>query len=275
MTAAGRTWPWGERHVAAGIWLGLAAYAGPFLLIGATAGALGAGREFTDVGDPFEKAAVLARYADEVLARAIAGNAIPEPPRLLGDVVAARIAWSYAILSAALFASVAVVASRQHPAAFVRATGLGRLDVDRLWLPGAAVAVLYLGAGLYARGAEAAGIDALIPGGTRLDATLRDAPALVLYGLTTVVAAPIGEELFYRGLVFGGLASWGFVPAALLSGVLFALSHLDPGSLIPFTVLGMTMAWLYWRSGSLWDAIAFHVLFNFLSFILLIARTQS
>ncbi len=194
MTAAGRTWPWSELHVAAGIWLGIAAYAGPLLLIGATASALGAGREFTDVGDPFEKAAVLARYADVALARAAAGNAIPEPPRLLGDVVAARIAWSYAILSAALFASAAVLASRQPPAAFVRATGLGRLDVDRLWLPGAAVALLYLGAGLYARGVEAAGVDVLVPGGTRLDATLRDTPALLLYGLTTVVAAPIGEE---------------------------------------------------------------------------------
>ena len=33
------------------------------------------------------------------------------------------------------------------------------------------------------------------------------------------------------------------------------------------------MSWLYWRSGSLWDSIAFHALFNLLTFILLIART--
>jgi membrane protease YdiL (CAAX protease family) len=259
--------------VVAGIWLGIAAYAGPLLLIGVTAGALGAGSAFTDVGDPFEKAAVVARYADERLARAVAGNALPDPPRVLGDVVAARVAWAYAIVSAGLFAGVAIAATRQGPRSFARATGLGRFDVDRLWLPGAAVAVLYLAAGLYARGVEAAGIETLIPGATRLDATLRDTPALVLYGLTTVVAAPIGEELFYRGLVFGGLAAWGFVPAACVSSALFALSHLDPGSIVPFTALGVTMAWLYWRSGSLWDAIAFHVLFNLLSFILLIART--
>ena len=275
MTAAqGRTWPWGELHVVAGIWLGIAAYAVPLLLIGVTASALGArSGAFTDVGDMFEKAGVVARFADERLARAAAGNALPEPPRILGSVVAARVAWSYAIVSAGLFGGVAVVAARQRPAAFARATGLGRFDVDRLWLPGAAVAVLYLAAGLYARGVEAAGFDVLIPDATRLDATLRDTPALVLYGLTTVVAAPIGEELFYRGLVFSGLAAWGFVPAAVVSSALFALSHLDAGSIVPFTALGMTMAWLYWRSGSLWDAIAFHVLFNLLSFILLIART--
>ncbi len=275
MTAAqGRTWPWGELHVVAGIWLGIAAYAVPLLLIGTTASALGAGSgAFTDAGDMFDKAGVVARFADERLARAAAGNALPEPPRILGSVVAARVAWSYAIVSAGLFAGAAVVAARQRPGTFARATGLGRFDADRLWLPGAAVAMLYLAAGLYARGVEAAGIDVLIPDATRLDATLRDTPALVLYGLTTVVAAPIGEELFYRGLVFSGLAAWGFVPAAVVSSALFALSHLDAGSIIPFTALGMTMAWLYWRSGSLWDAIAFHVLFNLLSFILLITRT--
>lgn len=272
--AAGRVWPWGELHVVAGIWLGIVAYAGPLLLIGVTATALGAASgKFTDVGDAFEKAGVVAHYADERLARAAAGNALPEPPRVLGDVVAARVAWAYAIASAGLFAGVAVVASRQRPRAFARATGLGRFDFDRLWVAGAAVAVMYLAVGLYARGVEAASIDALIPGGARLDVTLRDTPALVLYGLTTVVAAPIGEELFYRGLLFSGLAAWGFVPAAVVSSALFGLSHLDSGSIIPFTALGMTMAWLYWRSGSLWDAIAFHVLFNLLSFVLLIART--
>lgn len=271
--AARRGWPWGEANVVAGIWLAIAAYVGPLLLIGVTARALGAGDAFTDVGDPFEKAAVVATYADERLARAVAGNALPDPPRVLGDVVTARVAWAYAIASAGLFGGVALLAARRRPRAFIAATGLDRFDVDRLWLPGAAVAVLYLAVGVYAKVAEGSGIDALIPAATRLDATLRDTPALVLYGLTTVVAAPIGEELFYRGLVFGGLATWRFIPAAAVSSVLFALSHLDPGAVIPFTVLGMTMAWLYWRSGSLWDAIAFHMLFNLLSFILLIART--
>ena len=268
-----REWPWSEWHVLAGIWLGIAAYVVPLLLIGATAKAMGAEDSFTDIGDPFEKAGAVAAYADERLARAIAGNALPEPPRMLGDIVTARIAWAYAIVSAGLFAGAAIVASRRGPAAFARSTGLDHFDVDGLWLPGAAVAALYLAVGLYTRAVEAGGIDVLLPAATRLDATLRDMPALVLYGLTTVVAAPIGEELFYRGLVFGGLAAWGFVPAAVVSSALFALSHMDAGALIPFTVLGLAMAWLYWRSGSLWDAIAFHVLFNLLSFILLIART--
>jgi membrane protease YdiL (CAAX protease family) len=150
--------------------------------------------------------------------------------------------------------------------------GLGAPDVDSLWVPGLAVAAVYLGIGLYMQLVEALGIDILLtePGG--LEVTVRDTWALALYGVTTVVAAPLGEEFFYRGLVFSGLARWGFVPAALVSSVLFALSHVDAATMIPFTVAGLTMCWLYWRSGSLWDAIAFHVLFNLLSFILLMAR---
>jgi uncharacterized protein len=267
-----RTWPWGEINVVAGIWLGAAAYIIPLLLIAPTARALGAEPHFSDIGDIFEKAARVARYSDEALARSIAGNPVPEPPRILGDPAAARIAWVYGIVSASLFAVVAVVATRQSPRSFIRWTGLDRFDFDRLWIPGAAVAVMYLAVGLYARLVEAAGLESLIPAGSSLDTTLRDPAALALYGVTTVVFAPIGEELFYRGLVFSGLAAWGFIPAALISSGLFAISHFDAGSLIPFTALGLVMAWLYWRSGSLWDAITFHCLFNSLSFILLLAR---
>jgi membrane protease YdiL (CAAX protease family) len=149
---------------------------------------------------------------------------------------------------------------------------LDRLDVDRLWIPGLAVAIVYLGVGLYGRVVDGLGIDLLQtePGG--LEVTVRDGWALALYGVTTVLAAPFGEELFYRGLIFGGLSQWGFLPAAVISSVLFALSHVDAATLIPFTVVGLTMCWLYWRSGTIWDAIVFHVLFNSLSFILLLAR---
>ncbi len=267
-----RSWPWNELNVVAGIWLGALAYIVPLLLIGPTARALGAEPHFTDIGDIFEKAGALARYGDELLAAAAANTSLPEPPRLLGDPSAARVAWVYGIISASLFAVVAVVATRQRLRVFIQRTGLDRFDFDRLWLPAAAVAVMYLLVGLYARAVEAAGWGALVPAGSSLDTTLRDPAALALYGITTVLFAPIGEELFYRGLAFSGLAAWGFLPAAVISSALFAISHFDSGSLIPFTALGMVMAWLYWRSGSLWDAIAFHCLFNSLTFILLLAR---
>jgi membrane protease YdiL (CAAX protease family) len=52
---------------------------------------------------------------------------------------------------------------------------------------------------------------------------------------------------------------------------MFSLVHFDPGSVLPFFGIGVLMAWLFWRRGSLWDAIMFHFLFNLLSFSILVA----
>ena len=265
--------PWGEAAVLVGIWLGIAAFVIPRMLIAPTAEAFGFRGEYKDFGDAFEKAAEVARYADLALVRSTAGNALPDAPELLGDAGTARVAWIYAIAATLTFIVVALVATRRWPADFARDTGLTRFDFDRLWVPGLAAAAMYLAVGAYARVAAELGIRWLQsdPGG--LEVTLRDPVALSLYGITTIMAAPLGEEFLYRGLIFGGLSKWGFFPAAAVSSALFAFSHLDPGTVIPVLAVGMVLSWLYWRSGSLWDAITFHVLFNFLSFILLLART--
>jgi membrane protease YdiL (CAAX protease family) len=254
------------------LWLGLIVFVGARLLISPTSEAFGHSEAFTDIGNAFEKAAEVVRYADVRLVRAVAGNELPDAPRITGDIVTARFAWAYAIAATSIFGGIAILASGRGPREFARVTGLDRLDVDRLWIPGLAVAIVYLGVGLYGRVVDGLGIDLLQtePGG--LEVTVRDGWALALYGVTTVLAAPFGEELFYRGLIFGGLSQWGFLPAAVVSSVLFALSHVDAATLIPFTVVGLTMCWLYWRSGTIWDAIVFHVLFNSLRFILLLAR---
>lgn len=264
--------PWGELSVLAGLWLAILAYVVPKLLIGPLAVLLGGSSEYADIGTAFEKAGAVAKYADLRLAQSVPHAPFADPPRILGSVVAARVAWVLAMVSAGLFVSAALLASRQHAKAFARFTGLDQFDFDRLWVPGIAVAAVYLLIGCYIRLIDASSVDALKGEPAVLDATSRDGLALALYGITTVVAAPFGEELFYRGFVFGGFASWGFWPAAGVSSALFALSHLDASTLIPFTLVGITLCWLYWRSGSLWDAIAFHSMFNLLSFILLLAR---
>ncbi|WP_369294054.1 lysostaphin resistance A-like protein [Tepidiforma sp.] len=85
----------------------------------------------------------------------------------------------------------------------------------------------------------------------------------------TLVGAPATEELFFRGLLFGGFSRWGFWPAALLSSTLFALVHFDLGSIVPFLGIGIGLAWLYHRSHTLWHPILFHLLFNTISFTIL------
>jgi uncharacterized protein len=89
-----------------------------------------------------------------------------------------------------------------------------------------------------------------------------------------VVAAPLTEELFFRGFFFGGLRSrlslW---PAALLSGVVFGLVHAPTGptAAIPLAGLGVGLAWLYEKSGSIWPSITAHFLNNSIAIAAVVA----
>jgi membrane protease YdiL (CAAX protease family) len=52
----------------------------------------------------------------------------------------------------------------------------------------------------------------------------------------------------------------------LASAVAFAAWHLSPQA-IPLIAVGCVLAWLYYVSASLWQAIAFHVIFNLVAFV--------
>lgn len=84
----------------------------------------------------------------------------------------------------------------------------------------------------------------------------------------------IGEEILYRGMLFGLLfrhGDWGFAPAALLGAILFGAGHLyqgnTPGELLG--VFGITaigaiwFSWLYieWDN-NIWMPASFHLLMN-------------
>ena len=89
----------------------------------------------------------------------------------------------------------------------------------------------------------------------------------VVLGLSVVAAAPLGEELFFRALLFRAFASkWGVVAGIVLSGLLFALVHFEVSVVAPFWAIGAWFAWAYYRSGSLWTTIAAHAIFNGISF---------
>ena len=95
-------------------------------------------------------------------------------------------------------------------------------------------------------------------------------PAAIL-GTLALGFAPLMEEIFFRGVVFGSLRGrWGMLPAALASGLLFGLAHLgNPGSLyliVPIGLVGALFAWGYAYSGSIFAAIVAHFLFNLVSF---------
>ena len=95
----------------------------------------------------------------------------------------------------------------------------------------------------------------------------------IAVGLLIVVAAPLGEEVFFRGFMFGGLrrrTPW--LVAALLSGGLWGLFHLPGGSwgvVLQLSIFGVLLGWLYERTGSIWPGIAVHAVNNALAFAVL------
>jgi uncharacterized protein len=88
------------------------------------------------------------------------------------------------------------------------------------------------------------------------------------------VVAPICEEFFFRGFLFGVLRripvhafgrDAGPVVAALIVGLLFGLAHsgsAHPVYLIPLGFLGFVLCMLRWRTGSLYPCMALHSLNN-------------
>jgi membrane protease YdiL (CAAX protease family) len=83
--------------------------------------------------------------------------------------------------------------------------------------------------------------------------------------LEIVIVAAVSEELFFRGFLFGGLRSkWDFLPAALLTGLIFGVVHAPTGptAAIPLAGLGFALCFIYERTGSVWPCIAVHALNN-------------
>jgi len=78
------------------------------------------------------------------------------------------------------------------------------------------------------------------------------------------VAAPIFEELAFRGVLFAALRSrMGFAPAALVSSIVFGLQHpYDLAGVLVVTWIGFVLAWLYERTGSLIACMVAHAVYN-------------
>ncbi len=93
------------------------------------------------------------------------------------------------------------------------------------------------------------------------------------------VVAPVCEEFFFRGFVFGVLSQMritlggrqvGPWVAALITGVIFGLAHTGSVSssqfLLPLGFLGFVLCLVRWRTGSLYPCMALHAFNNALAF---------
>jgi membrane protease YdiL (CAAX protease family) len=86
---------------------------------------------------------------------------------------------------------------------------------------------------------------------------------LLIFFLTASVAAPIFEEIMFRGFLLPSLTRylpvWG---AILASSLLFAIAHLSLSEVLPLATLGMVLAIVYTRSRNLLSSILLHSLWN-------------
>jgi membrane protease YdiL (CAAX protease family) len=99
--------------------------------------------------------------------------------------------------------------------------------------------------------------------------TRDSAGALIGAILVVCAVAPMAEELFFRGFLFGSLRKRGFPIAAGVSGITFGLAHVASspiGFLVPLAILGVLLCLVYERTGSLYPCIALHCLNNSVAF---------
>jgi uncharacterized protein len=96
----------------------------------------------------------------------------------------------------------------------------------------------------------------------------KDSSTIALLWFMVAVLAPLFEESLFRGFFLTSLTrhlpTW---VAIALSGFIFALAHLNLGDLLPLTVLGVLLGFVYLRSQNLLSSMLLHSLWNSGSFI--------
>jgi membrane protease YdiL (CAAX protease family) len=96
--------------------------------------------------------------------------------------------------------------------------------------------------------------------------TARGSGTLVLLAIALIVAAPLMEELLFRGFLFPGYAKsrigpWG---AIVLTAAGWAVMHVQYETfyIVQIFVLGCVFGWLRWSSGSTLLTIVLHAVVN-------------
>jgi membrane protease YdiL (CAAX protease family) len=97
-----------------------------------------------------------------------------------------------------------------------------------------------------------------------------DSALIASFTFLATIAAPFMEEFVYRGFLFNALARYAPVwLAAIVSGVLFGLSHGSASAFLPLAASGVVLAYVYQRSGSLTASMLTHALFNLINVALI------
>jgi len=103
----------------------------------------------------------------------------------------------------------------------------------------------------------------------RVSEILSASPWFILISMMIVViAAPVSEELFFRGWLWVGLQKhWGVVPTAAFTGVVWAAIHLDGGFWKPILLLpvALILSAARYFGQSVRAPIALHAIYNLIA----------
>ncbi len=81
--------------------------------------------------------------------------------------------------------------------------------------------------------------------------------------LAIVIAAPVLEELIFRGIMLDGLLKkYSPATAIFVSSFFFALIHLNPWQFVTAMIIGILIGWVYYHTRSLSLAILIHLANN-------------
>lgn len=95
-------------------------------------------------------------------------------------------------------------------------------------------------------------------------------PELVVILAAVGMLAPLAEEVFFRGYVFGAYSrEKGLWPALLFSSLVFAVVHFNLEAMLPLFVVGAALAVTYRATGSLVPAIIAHGVNNCVAMLLI------
>jgi membrane protease YdiL (CAAX protease family) len=91
---------------------------------------------------------------------------------------------------------------------------------------------------------------------------------LALSFISTVIAAPVVEEILFRGYILDAIREMhGDAVAVLGSAALFGALHLVPYVVGMAAIGGVIYGWVRIKTGSLWPSIVSHMVWNFLVFL--------
>ncbi len=96
--------------------------------------------------------------------------------------------------------------------------------------------------------------------------------SVLLLLAVVVIAAPVSEEMLFRGFLFRGLAATrlGVWPAIAISSLLWTVVHVQYGlpELTSIFLAGLMLGWIRHASGSIGPAIAMHMAMNLISTVM-------